>query len=56
MNEKQIYLIHWLYNFAIVEMMAQPNKFLKTDQAKLKEAVERRFPDYAEKITKQFDI
>ena len=56
MNDKQINLIHWLYNFAIVEMLAQPDKFLDSDQTKLKEAIERRFPDYASEITKPFEM
>lgn len=56
MDEKQIILIHWLYNFSIVEMKSQPDKFLESDQIKLKEAVERRFPKHANEITKPFVI
>lgn len=56
MDEKQIRLLNWLYNFAIVEMMTQPDKFLETDQVKLKEAIERRFPVYVNEITKPFEL
>lgn len=56
MNEKQIGFIHWMYNFAITEMKLQPGKFLESDQIKLKEAVERRFPEYVEQITKEFEL
>ncbi len=56
MDEKQVNLIHWLYNFAIVEMASQPDKFLESDQFKLREAIERRFPEYVDEITKPFDL
>ncbi|RYI30533.1 hypothetical protein EVU96_08955 [Bacillus infantis] len=56
MDEKQTFLIHWLYNFSINEMKANPEKFLVTDQVRLKEAIYRRFPKQADEITKPFDL
>ncbi len=56
MDEKQVNLIHWLYHFARIEMIAQPDKFLETDQIQLREAIERRFPEYANQITRPFEI
>lgn len=56
MNDKQIYLIHWLYNFAITEMKLNQDKFMESDEEMLKEAIERRFPEYVDDITKPFDI
>ena len=56
MNDKQVNLIHWLYNFAITEMKLKSDKFMESDERLLKEAIERRFPEYAEDITKPFDI
>jgi hypothetical protein len=54
MNKEQIRLIQWLYNFSLVEMKAQPDKFLIKDQLKLKESIERRFPEHADEIMKEW--
>jgi hypothetical protein len=56
LSKEQIRLVNWMYNFSIVEMKIQPEKFLESDQIKLRESVERRFPEYAEEIIKEFEF
>lgn len=51
LDEKQIGLISWMYNFSIVEMVSQPDKYNARDQELLWEAVMRRFPAYVDQIT-----
>jgi hypothetical protein len=56
MTKEKLRLINWMYNFSILEMKAQPDKFLESDQIQLREAVKRRFPEYVDEITKEFKL
>lgn len=56
LDKKQIFLLHWLYNFSINEMEGNPRAFLPSDKTKLMAAIYRRFPEHADEITKPFDV
>jgi hypothetical protein len=55
MDEKQVGLLNWMYNFIYVEMkMNYGGKFIDSDIVKVQEAIERRFPEYKDEIIKPF--
>ena len=56
MTKEQIRLIAWMYYFSITEMKAKPDKFFESDQVKLTEAIQRRFPEHAEEIFNNFSF